>query len=705
MESGIGIWNKVCVSIACIGFTLCVPGSHLLAQDSFRDFDRKMVATPAELYEHLSALHPTKNQKQIDPQRRKKIEEAGRDLLSKLSPEQQDKAWEFAEKYLRKNGVDSASAQKLMQEFGLPPELQSELSKQFRRLGSNRSGSDAGNGGAQDRDAISQLMRKAREQFRKADLQDGAKEQASPSNRPYPNTDSTGNTGSEGIGDGRQGSKEPQMIPGREANRANVETGRPNSANSPTGRQANDQIGPGTQNGNRNGAKSSQRSGLQSERRSARRSDSSKRSRPMMPRNRARGNNTTSEAELEKLMEQVRENTKTKEEQQKRRANGNALGPQGDIDWEKVIRDLAEKEDNGIAADLKRALEGGSSKGQNGANQNGESSKAQTNKGMFDRAKEWISGSGDSNKKSEANSSGGIAGNGSGKKEKVGTRFDRLLVKAVDRTLDRTLESRNEQSVSKGVSGALGNLIKRFQEQESKEQAGKAEESGRRASERKSGGRRNRNSRRESGTGQIARNDSGDSNRSSNSRSGPTSEPQLPRVETPSINPRSLLDSIPDLSSINPAHIFTFFAIAGFVLFVGYLLTQSFAGDEMATERKKRAVIKKVRSTTIKTPKDLVETVDMFLLAKFGIKSSWWNAALAQRILNSGSADLQSQVDDLFRDYVRARYMRADVQIPEADQQRFKQTLEELSKLDIKPGSDLGFVAAKDANTSVSLEG
>ena len=182
------------------------------------------------------------------------------------------------------------------------------------------------------------------------------------------------------------------------------------------------------------------------------------------------------------------------------------------------------------------------------------------------------------------------------------------------------------------------------------------------------------------------------------------SPPAIPNAPGSNSNPGNLADLIPDLSGIQPNQVFAFFAIVGLVLFVGYLLTQALTGNEVSSRR--RAVIKQVRNTTIESPKDLVETVDMFLLAKFGIKSSWWNAKLAQHVLNSGSPDLQTRVDELFGDYVRARYMHSDVQIPDADQQRYKKTLEELSLIDIKPESSLGFVPAPIATETVaSLEG
>ena len=697
MKSGIGIWNKVCLSIVCVGLALCAPGLHLLAQDDFREFDRKLVVTPAELYEALSNFQPATEQTQVDSQRRKEFEKVQRDLLSQFSqlpPEKQDKLWEFVEKFVRKNGVDSAPTKNLMQKFGIPPERLNELSKQLQKFSRDRSDDVApgGSGGDQDRDVIRQLMRKALEESRQADrlrkvnlpngveAQNGNGAEALPSNRPYPASTSEGSA--------------------NDRRRSNGETDQSRSTKLPTDQRATGQPDSNAENRNRN--RSDSNSGQRSDPRSERRSKSGNRSKPMMPRNRQRGNTTNSEAELEKLMKQLRENAKEVQRKSGRDSAKKGLDAINDLDLTKVIEELAQKDGDGTGFDLKRALNNPRSTNQNLASENNGASKDQASKSLLDRAKGWASGTLDPEKKSKGESSSGRNGNASN--EKVGTRFDRLLVKAVDRTLDRTLESQNEQGVSKGVGGVLGKLIERFKDQESKEQGGQPRETGRGESSRRSGGRRSRDSGKAEAD-RIARNESGGSNGSSNSgssnRGGSATNPQTPEAET-NFNPRSMLDSIPDLSSINPTHVFMFFAIAGFILFVGYLMTQSLAPSEVAA--KKRSVIKRVRNTTIKTPKDLVETVDMFLLAKFGIKSSWWNAKLAQRVLDSGSPELQSQVDDLFRDYVRARYMRNDVQIPDVDQRRFKQTLEELSKLDIKPDLNLGFVPVK-ANSAVSLEG
>jgi len=320
---------------------------------------------------------------------------------------------------------------------------------------------------------------------------------------------------------------------------------------------------------------------------------------------------------------------------------------------------------------------------------------------MLDRAqdlfKKALDGDG---KKTSANSdwSKRLA-KGVASSEKIGTRFDRLLVKAVD----RTLSSDNDKGISKSVGGVLGNLIERFQNKDSDEKADRQRETRRNRKEERSSSSRRDTAANNANNFDNQRN-SNSSSTQSNASSSSTPDPSAPIADALSSGSGKMSDLIPDLSGVNPTYVFTFFAITGFLLFVGYLLTQSIVGNE--TQSRKRSVIKQVRNTKIRSPKDLVETVDMFLLAKFGIKSSWWNARLAQQVLHSGSPDLKNKVDELFRDYVRARYMRNDIEIPTADQQRYKATLEELSVLDIAPKSDLRATPPRRSmNSSAAMEG
>ena len=656
------------------------------AQDAFREFDRKMVATPAELFQALSTFQPAAQRKQIDAQRQKEIEAAGRKFLSNLSPDQQEKAWEFAEKYFRKNGVDSASSQKLMKDFGLPPEMQNELSKQLRKYSNQPSNSDARPDDPDD--AISQIMRKAREKFERDSQQEGESgERASPLNSDQPETDADAGSDqgdaqtpqpnaeqklvAEDAGDSKlkeqNASQSSQPGEDREAKRddptrqSNAKTENDRTASPfelPTSDPAADPA---------NGTNPDSQSGKpQSERTQAKKGDGS------------------NPGELKKSIEN---NEGTDSE------TGGQSPLSGDnVDWEKVIENLAEKGSTEDVLNPGQNQTSNPTSGLEGDEKAGSSEQKRLDQGMFDRAKDWISRSLDS--ESDSGSEPATTGRASSE-EAVGTRFDRLLVKAAQRTLDSDDE---EQGVSKGVGSMLGSLIEQIQKQTSNKDG----DEGQNSAGTEYGGNQDNFNSRENGTSQSNSrrgNDSNDgSNRNSDSaRENPFSPPSQSLAES-RFDPRNMLDSINGLSAINPTQVFTFFAIVGLSLLLIYLLAKSFIGDEVKTN--KRKVIQQIRNTKIDSPKDLVETVDRFLLGKFGVRSSWWNARLAQRVMNSGSPEFQTRVADLIQDYVRARYMRDDIQIPTADQQRYKKTLEELSALDLKPDSNLGLVPASPVPVS-----
>ena len=694
-----GIWKKICLSVAVAGLSILLPDPQLFSQDSFREFDRKLVATPAELYDALSALHPSKYRQQMDPQRLKEIEKAGQDFLSRLSPEQQDKAWELAEKYLRKNGVDAASSQKLMKEFGLPPEMQNELANQLRKFGDRRSNSDPSRGQESD-DAISQLLRKARKDFEKADLSkkaDGSRG-AVPSNRAI-GSDAPDDTATK-----QGGANESRPIPGPagerpDGKREQTDPASSDRANSkPNGEQPESQIkSPFDLPGSDPGQSRSGESG-DSANRDGRQGADSKRSG-------GDKNNGKPKTDLDQLLKQLKG---MKERNQANRDNSQGKSPlDTDFDLETAIKDLAENRTRGESSNRSKKPEASSRElknpfslnGQPAAEEGGDAeSGVESDKSMLGRAQDLISQAFNPKEKSKGNGRPDRSRNGSASNEKIASRFDRLLVKAVD----RTLTSKNDQDGSNGVGGMLGKLIDRFQSQAEKKDDQESR-TGNGQSRRKSDGRRNDPAVEDTRNDSIANNSSSRPNRDSSNANAP--QPSSSAADTSSRGSSRIPDLVPDLSGINPTQVFSFFAIIGLILFVGYLLTHLVTGNEVAS--RKREIIKRVRNTKIRSPKDLVETVDVFLLAKFGIKSSWWNASLAQRVLHSGSSELQDRVDELFQNYVRARYMRNDIQIPEAEQQRYRKTLEELSMLDIKPDSKLALVPSMQprVDASVSLEG
>ena len=144
-----------------------------------------------------------------------------------------------------------------------------------------------------------------------------------------------------------------------------------------------------------------------------------------------------------------------------------------------------------------------------------------------------------------------------------------------------------------------------------------------------------------------------------------------------------LFDTFLELPKLEPRHALTFVAVVGLVLFLTYLMMRGLASDETTVRARKFG--KRFRNANIQSPKDLVEAVDHFLIIKFGSDSRWWNAKHAHSVLCAGAPEFSPKISELIKDYVRVRYMRAEVRLSESDQRRYKTILQELSKLSEKP--------------------
>ncbi len=716
-----GIWKKLSLIVLAIDLSFTAIYSSANAQDNFREFDRKMVATPAELFKALSTFQPSGQRKQVDGQRLEKMEKAGRDFLSKLSPEQQEKAWEFAEKYLRKNGVDSTASQKLMRDFGLPPELQNQLSQQFRKY-DNRSPNPSSRPESKADDGISELLRKARDEFqaesRKGDDSPDGVARSDQSGVPKPDSnvenDQREERASKSNSDPNEGGSKPSNS---KRGQQNSDEANQNENGQKLDSDSDDPMGDPNQSTNRTDSQSGTPFGNPFDTQNPRTSpltnrppnvnqDSQRRLPTTNPKSTQGKTVGDSDVDLEQILERLGSLRKNNESGQRAGAGTAGDSPLGEsLDWEKVIEELAEEGTKGRGFDSRSGVDGmlDALERAQAENKKGAGGKStpndQLDQSLLNRAKDLISGSFDPDK-TDSGGWGREPLNKSASEEKLGTRFDRLLVKAAERTLT---SANDDQGVTKSVGAVLGSLIERIQEQATKKKSDLASAASRNSADQELDGRGDDPAENR---GNVSRgNDNSDrSNRDSNSQAASPSKPSMSDSSTGSFDPQKMLDRIPDLSTINPTQVFTILAIIGFLLFAGYLLAQALAGSESTTI--KRKVIKQIRNTKIQSPKDLVETVDVFLVGKFGIKSNWWNARIAQTVLKSGSPELQTRVDDLMRDYVRARYMRDDIQIPAADQQRFKKTLEELSILEIRPEADLQVTAPSPVlGPPASMEG
>ena len=124
-----------------------------------------------------------------------------------------------------------------------------------------------------------------------------------------------------------------------------------------------------------------------------------------------------------------------------------------------------------------------------------------------------------------------------------------------------------------------------------------------------------------------------------------------------------------------------------------YLLIRKLAVGQSSSPAQKFG--RSFRAAKIRSPKDLVEAVDYFIVQKFGGRSQWWNAKHAQDMLCAGAPGYSAKISELLKDYVRARYTRADVTLSAEEQLNYKKTLQELSK-EVPGDSQLPAEASQD---------
>ena len=139
-----------------------------------------------------------------------------------------------------------------------------------------------------------------------------------------------------------------------------------------------------------------------------------------------------------------------------------------------------------------------------------------------------------------------------------------------------------------------------------------------------------------------------------------------------------MFENIPELAAFDLQTILIFLAIAAAVLLALYFLLRKLADDQSSSPARKFG--RSFRAAKIRSPKDLVEAVDYFIVQKFGNRAQWWNARHAQEVLCAGAPGYSAKISDLLKDYVRARYMRSDLTLSAEQQLGYKKTLQELAK-------------------------
>jgi hypothetical protein len=91
------------------------------------------------------------------------------------------------------------------------------------------------------------------------------------------------------------------------------------------------------------------------------------------------------------------------------------------------------------------------------------------------------------------------------------------------------------------------------------------------------------------------------------------------------------------------------------------------------------ATLASLRSARIGSPKELVQSLDQFLLAQFGLAAAWWHCRTVERELRTLRPDLSEDVSQLATTYELSRYGPDSAAIGAACLEQAAQTLRRLA--------------------------
>ncbi len=277
-----------------------------------------------------------------------------------------------------------------------------------------------------------------------------------------------------------------------------------------------------------------------------------------------------------------------------------------------------------------------------------------TFKKIFNGAKNTLTGPSDDSAKS---------------KERITSRFDRVLFESANRILDPKSESSTKLELPKSVRSALkrafGKVQDSFNPQERRSENAIPPDM---PTTRSSFNDRN-----------VAQNSLDTSNQSSDRTIG-----EFETSGSADLADSLTLDGLPKL---NPNQLFFIMAIIGIAGLVAYFVWQFFTDQSRAL--KPRRFGRRLGAARLRSPNDLVEAVDQLIVSNFGQDSRCWNDRQAKEALCSRAPQYRATIGELLGDYVRARYTAEEVALQDEVQKKYKMTLKQLANLQPVPDAPL----------------
>ena len=687
----------------------CCPQESVAQDDyKFREFDRKMVHSPRELARDLNSLffRDKKNPlADIDPEKLKKLKELGNDFFENLDDDQKKKARDFAEKFMRDKGLNSHEGKQLMDQLGVSPEMQSELAKEFgdkdptdferfrdlfknsdRSSGEGKNGShndEAWRPGKQNESVVGELEPHRPENFRGKSGQPKAARKDRPKDlfETLPNE-------LENKSGGRDGQPGDQAKGKSAGDLEKQISDAAKKANADRDGKLLPEDGIPDESLNRDSPNAERQKKLADLKTLEQQLDANTKGQQRGSGKQSKGGNGARRADGKSLADKNRELGKELLEDLK---GQNAEGG-GQSALEDVLKELdrlkANKSADSKTADSKR----GSKKAPKVGGVDG-----QANRELDETFKSWIQmeaikkglkefregrpptdfqrRSLESVFKKGFKELGQSIGNGNGSSEEFSEKLDRVLFEAAKDSVQDGVGQSGDSEDGGVVKSTLEGLFNRASDAAKK----RKEERRQREYEKMIESQQNPVRQIPIATDSPSQSENG---------SNPV------EYGTEALGAAAeMLEGIPELPAFEPKKILMYLAIAAIAVLLLYLLLRKFSVGQPSTAAQKFG--RSFRGAKIRSPKDLVEAVDYFIVQKFGGRSQWWNAKHAQDMLCAGAPGYSAKISELLKDYVRARYTRADVTLSAEEQLNYKKTLQELSK-EVPGDSQLPAEASQD---------
>ena len=654
--------------------------SMLRGQDSdqgFRDFG---FVEPAELYRRLSAFRPEETSgSNFDMSQLRDLAKQGQSLFSSLTPKQQEDVREFAERYLDEKGLESDASKALMNQLGLPRDLQESLAEQFNRMEGR--GTDEKSG---FRDALRDALQASKDL--KLD-REGQKRVANRQGAKKATDRRKGVDRVEGDSSDRPGADiEPEAVtPDQIKRQEENKTG-----TAKTGTQAAEDLANGEGVSENNGGKTSSQNGAKVDPLAATKNGINIDDRF----------GSTSEGSLDKNDDPMADPIFGAEIESPNvgplegPADGDSSGKKrGEFDWEKNLSRLLGEESGrsgGMSTD-------------NGVmpNKRGDRGNAELDGSFSQKLASLAPGQDLINRFMMRNSSdgddGADASNRAKERPRLTAEFDQTVVEAARGVLESQSDSENDQrgffarnfdSVFKGLVNSTASPegkadsrreTPRFDsDDEGWDQEGRSGAGG--SSMNSDWLNRQRSSRLTADGG----------NRSEGRRNAAS---ELNKKEE-SGSQSSTEDPAIGISSKSALNLLFGFAIGGVILAFLFTTLNRKSGSN-AKRISDRAVARRIDRAKFHSPQDLVALVDLFLISKFGTESMWWNAKHAENILLSDAPEFESNINELVQSYVRLRYMKVGGELTQLERENCRTTLKSLASI----------LGRTDLSTRLKVEG